>query len=74
MRKLSRSSRTLAAATIALSIAATNTALADGHALTAPFGEGDQAGASNLMTPEKVKEAMELMKTCLLYTSPSPRD
>lgn len=63
MRKLIRASQTLAATTIALSISFSGLAVADGHSLQSPFGEGDQAGASNLMTPEKVKEAMGLMKT-----------
>lgn len=41
-----------------------STAQADGHsAMTSPYGEGDQAGASNLMTPEKAIEAMKMMKT-----------
>jgi len=37
---------------------------ADGHAeLKSPFGDGDQAGASNLMTPEKALQAVSLMKS-----------
>lgn len=40
------------------------TAMADGHsALKAPFGDGDQAGATNLMTTAKAIEAIGLMKT-----------
>lgn len=42
--------------------ACVSVAQADGH-LMSPFGADDQAGASNLMTPEKVLEAMSLMKT-----------
>ena len=39
-------------------------AYSDGHsALTSPYGEGDMAGASNLMTVEKAMEATALMKT-----------
>jgi len=42
----------------------TGTAQADGHgALKSPYGEGDMAGASNLMTSEKAMEAVALMKT-----------
>lgn len=63
MRMLSRTGRTLAAVAIATSIAVVATAFAEDQALKSPFGEGDQAGASNLMTQEKVKEAMGLMKT-----------
>jgi len=37
---------------------------ADGHAkLESPYGEGDMAGASNLMTAAKAMEAIALMKT-----------
>jgi len=37
---------------------------ADGHAqLESPYGEGDMAGASNLMTSAKALEAIALMKT-----------
>lgn len=37
---------------------------ADGHAmLKSPYGEGDMAGASNLMTAQKAMEATALMKT-----------
>ena len=63
MQSLIRTGQTLAAFSFAVALSLSNTALADGHGLTAPFGEGDQAGASNLMTPDKVKEAMGLMKT-----------
>lgn len=63
MRMLARTGQTLVAASMALTISIVNNAMADGHALKSPFGEGDQAGASNLMTPDKVKEAMGLMKT-----------
>ncbi|MEO0363621.1 MAG: cyclase family protein [Pseudomonadota bacterium] len=40
-------------------------AAADGHAdwTKSPYGDEDQAGASNLMTPEKAMEAIALMKT-----------
>ena len=31
--------------------------------IAAPFGDGDQAGTSNLMTPDKALEAIGLMKT-----------
>ena len=50
-------------AVISLALCITGGAQADDQKLTTPFGEGDQAGASNLMTPDKVKEAMGLMKT-----------
>jgi len=63
MPKLTHTGRTLVATSMALAISIANYAMADGHALKSPFGEGDQAGASNLMTPDKVKEAMGLMKT-----------
>ena len=63
MQRLSRTGQTLAAVSLALTISMAGSALSDGHGLKAPFGEGDQAGASNLMTPDKVKEAMSLMKT-----------
>jgi len=46
---------------IALVLWASST-LADGH-IKSPYGEDDQAGASNLMTPEKALEAIALMKT-----------
>lgn len=36
---------------------------ADGHSLKSPYGEGDMAGASNLMTTAKAMEATALMKT-----------
>ena len=52
----------LLAGALTLSVAASGVALADGHAmLKSPYGEGDMAGASNLMTPEKALEAMKLM-------------
>lgn len=39
-------------------------AQADGHAMIeSPYGEGDMAGASNLMTAAKAQEAVALMKT-----------
>ena len=63
MQRLSRTGQTLAAISLALTLSMAGSALSDGHGLKAPFGEGDQAGASNLMTPDKVKEAMSLMKT-----------
>ena len=63
MQKLYRAGNTLAAVSLALSLSMAGAALADDHKLATPFGEGDQAGASNLMTPDKVKEAMGLMKT-----------
>ena len=58
----------VALATVSLatvSLMATSTAsFADGHAaLKSPYGEGDQAGASNLMTAEKALEAVSLMKS-----------
>ncbi len=52
---------TVTAASLLLTSAAV---LADGHSkLESPFGEGDQAGATNLMTPAKALEAVALMKT-----------
>lgn len=52
---------TLTTASLLLASAST---LADGHKmLEAPFGEGDQAGATNLMTSAKALEAVALMKT-----------
>ena len=63
MQRLSRTGQTLAAISLVLTLTMAGNALSDGHGLKAPFGEGDQAGASNLMTPDKVKEAMSLMKT-----------
>ena len=49
------------------------------------WGEGDQLGCLNLITPDKIIAATKLVTdghtvscarpiTCLLYTSPSPRD
>lgn len=61
MRMLSRTAQSIAVA-FALTVSM-SAAHADGHGLTSPYGEGDQAGASNLMTAEKVKEAMGLMKS-----------
>ena len=43
-------------------LAAAGFAQADGH-LMSPYGPDDQAGASNLMTPEKALQAVSLMKT-----------
>jgi kynurenine formamidase len=50
------------AATAALMIA-TGPALAQDVNLTSRWGKDDQAGASNLMTPKKVMEAMKYMKS-----------
>ncbi|MEM8793279.1 MAG: cyclase family protein [Pseudomonadota bacterium] len=50
----------LAAAALA-ALVATGVLAQDG--LNIPFGEADQVGASNLMTPEKALEAITLMKT-----------
>jgi kynurenine formamidase len=50
------------AAAAALMIAA-GPALAQDTKLTSRWGKDDQAGASNLMTPKKVMEAMKYMKT-----------
>lgn len=51
----------VATTTLLMSSAAT---FAGGHSmLESPFGEGDQAGATNLMTPAKALEAISLMKT-----------
>jgi kynurenine formamidase len=49
-------------ATAALWIVA-DTAFAQDAQLTSRWGKDDQAGASNLMTPKKVMEAMKYMKT-----------
>ena len=57
-------SKLLLAAAMTVGMAGFNGALADGHAkLTSPYGAGDMAGASNLMTPDKVLEAMKLMSS-----------
>ena len=49
---------------LAISALMSSTAIADGHLmLKSPYGEGDMAGASNLMTPEKAMEAMKLMSS-----------
>jgi len=59
-------SLTAIAATLATTslLLGSTAALADGHkALESPFGEGDQAGATNLMTSAKALEAVALMKT-----------
>ena len=46
-------------------------------------GDDDELGAPNYITPAKVKQAIatvqegvriSMSRTCLLYTSPSPRD
>ena len=50
-------------AAICSSVAIAVAAYADGHSLKSPYGEGDQAGASNLMTAQKALEATALMKT-----------
>jgi kynurenine formamidase len=42
-------------------------ALADQHVLPSPFGPEDQAGASNLVTPEKVRDAAALITDGNLY-------
>jgi len=48
---------------ITLATVITNTTYADGSTLKSPYGEGDFAGASNLMTPDKAMEAMKYMTT-----------
>ena len=63
MHKLSRTGQTLVAVSMTLALIASGNVNADESTLKSPFGDGDQAGASNLMTPEKVKEAMGLMKS-----------
>jgi kynurenine formamidase len=60
-----RSSRTAPLA-LAAALAIVATAAA-GHDLSSPFGEDDQAGASNLITPEKVLEAANLIEEGRLY-------
>lgn len=57
--------KTVALATgIGISLLGFTNATADDHAvLKSPYGEGDMAGASNLMTPEKALEAAKLMAT-----------
>lgn len=52
------------AATVAVGLSA-GVALADNHMswTESKYGPDDQAGASNLMTPEKAMEAIKLMKT-----------
>lgn len=63
MRKITHTVLSIASA-VALTASISGITQADGHsALESPYGEGDQAGASNLMTAGKVKEAMGLMKT-----------
>jgi len=55
-------SKLLLAAAITLSTTGFNSVVAnDDVKLTSPYGAGDMAGASNLMTPDKVLEAMKLM-------------
>ena len=50
------------AAALGISLLAFNQANADDHLmLKSPYGEGDMAGASNLMTPDKAIEAMKYM-------------
>ena len=52
-----------AATTAAALMMATGPALAQDAQMTSRWGKDDQAGASNLMTPKKVMEAMKYMKT-----------
>jgi len=59
-----QSSRLFFAAALFSSALVSGSALADGHgALKSPYGDGDMAGASNLMTSDKALEAVALMKT-----------
>ncbi len=51
----------ISALIVAAGVTFGSAAHADGHGLKSPYGEGDMAGASNLMTPEKALEAMKLM-------------
>lgn len=54
----------LLAGLFAVGLGASSSISADGHAkLTSPYGDGDMAGASNLMTQAKALEAMKLMTT-----------
>lgn len=53
----------LGISSLVAALALAGSAMADSHASKSPFGEDDQAGRSNLMTPEKALEAVALMKT-----------
>jgi len=48
---------------VSLLTVASNPAIAEDNMLKSPYGEGDLAGASNLMTPDKAMEAMKYMAT-----------
>lgn len=50
------------AATVAAVMLASSVASAEDKWYPSPFGKDDQAGQSNLMTPDKVKEAMTYIK------------
>ncbi|MFK8082600.1 MAG: cyclase family protein [Granulosicoccus sp.] len=67
MNKRVAHSRTAFVLTLAMGVslgaAVPITADADGSQLESPYGEGDGAGASNLMTAEKALEAMKYMST-----------
>lgn len=53
----------IGASVLAVSLVLAGPIMPDGHAQESLFGEGDQAGKSNLMTPEKALQAISLMKT-----------
>ena len=63
-KTLSTKASLVAGAGLAFTLLASGVSQADGHGeLKSPYSDGDMAGASNLMTSEKVLEAMKLMTT-----------